>query len=468
MFVEDQNAGADRRKPRFQISLRSLLTLTVSLAVGMTIGAAPALETDDSDSIFDMGVADLDWHFALLAAASTSMAIGLLQEACALRRHLAELAVEQPRATLALEVYSRVGLALILITSLAIRLLVDRGFFTLPEKEGARFFYGDVMTMHVWWLALGIALTEKLRRERSPSKSRRGRVVTIVTSLGAAAICACILVYMLCMTFLVHEACRGNDASQAIADQRYPIYTIAEQKWLALFAAGGYIAVLLAATFLIGSLRQTSDRGHERRFACGLGMLLVAGAAAFSSWFYWRRLPTISPDLAYAGVSGTWFQLLGGGVLAAMAVTYAAYRVARTSDARRLIQRWHPAHDLSSLATMLLLLVAAIVFFVQHYRSAVETVGWWRSRGVWIEIGETIAEALASPDAYFMLAITVLSVQLAWSQSSRKRDPELAVYTIDGRRFTAALVVFTALTLVAIPTFLAASFAFWLGPWYRW
>jgi hypothetical protein len=190
MSIEDQDAEVDRRKPRFQISLSSLLTLTVSLAVGMTIGAAPALESDNSDPIFDLGVADLDWHFALLAAASTSIAIGLLQEAYALWRHLARMAVKPSRATQSIEVYGRVGLALILLTSLAIRLLVDRGFFALPEKEGGFFFYGDVMTMQVWWLALGIALTEKLRRVRSPAKSRQRRVITIATGLGAAAICA--------------------------------------------------------------------------------------------------------------------------------------------------------------------------------------------------------------------------------------------------------------------------------------
>src|SRR5688572_16781277 len=103
MSIEVGDAEVDRRKPRFQISLSSLLTLTVSLAVGMTIGAAPALESDNRNPVLDVGVADLDWHFALLAAASTSIAIGLLQEAYALWRQRASLAVSSSRLPLAIE-----------------------------------------------------------------------------------------------------------------------------------------------------------------------------------------------------------------------------------------------------------------------------------------------------------------------------------------------------------------------------
>src|SRR5687768_8118769 len=69
------------KRSRFRVDLRSLFVLTFCLAIGFTIGGAPDTESDDNFTFLGITRAQLNWHFAMLAAASTSIAIGLVQQA---------------------------------------------------------------------------------------------------------------------------------------------------------------------------------------------------------------------------------------------------------------------------------------------------------------------------------------------------------------------------------------------------
>lgn len=456
--MQTQDQLAPGMKPQFQIDLRSAFAVTLSVAIGLTVGAAPSKVDATYYDPFDIGIPKLDWHFALLAAASTLIAINLLKEAFALQRQRRSEEENSYALGLAVEVAGRSALATILLASLTIRLLVVRGLVVLPENENGFFYFGDVMTTHVWWLALGIAIAELLQSLKPRREMRPRRIVSTFTTLAAVALGAYVLRDLLAVTFLVHLACHGVDVSQPGVYQRYLWLTQVEEVVLTSSAAFAFASVPLAAICLGRGIQQ--QPGRRRRLQFSIGALLLLGAAVYTVWFFWRVMPAISPDLAEAGGSGTWFELLGGGVLAGMAVYYAACRISRVQGSARHTFSEKPQTDVGMLFSILVLFIAAVVYFVQYTRSM--------SDSTFMDLADVIAYSLTFPDTYFMFAITVLSVQLAWVAWRRGNASTLTVHAIDGRRFAAAIVAFSALTIVAIPTFIAAGFGLWLGPWYRW
>jgi hypothetical protein len=268
---------------------------------------------------------------------------------------------------------------------------------------------------------------------------------------------------LLTVTYLVHLACHGVDAAQSAAHRRYPSRSFTDEFRGAALGLSATIAVLLAAYCLVKAFGRPAGHLARNRRALTSAFVLLAGATAFCGWFYAREYPRISPDLAGAGVSGTWFQLLGGAVLAAMAVAYASYRAAQApAGAEMQFAGMKATSGLESVFTTLLLIAAALVFFVQQIRALVSVTGPTLSAS----ISESLAYTLLIPDTYFMFGITVLTIQASWAACRQRKKPTLPVSAIDGRRFFAALLAWSLLTVVAVPTLLAAVLSFWLGPWY--
>ncbi len=113
---------------------------------------------------------------------------------------------------------------------------------------------------------------------------------------------------------------------------------------------------------------------------------------------------------------------------------------------------------IASMPTIVFLLVAVAIYSFQMIREFTSGLS-----STW----EELAYLLAYPDAYFMLAISVLSIQLGWLNWKGRVTTNISVFPIQWGRFATALVTLTALVAVAIPTFGAFGFAYWLGPWYR-
>jgi hypothetical protein len=254
--------------------------MTFSLAVGLAVGAAPA-EHDAADSPYYAGDTQLDWHFALLATATTSIAIALLKEAYTLHRRRATGTERTYQFGFVVEAIGRAALAMILLASLTVRLLVERGLIVLPEDGTGLYFYGDVMTTHVWWLALGIALTEWLQLLKPPRKHLPRPIISTLTTLAAVALGAYVLWERLAMTFIVHLACRGVDAYQPGVYQRYVWPTRAEEVKLTSLAVLAFASVPLAAICFGRAVRD--EPGRKRRLLFSFGTLLLLGATAYSA-----------------------------------------------------------------------------------------------------------------------------------------------------------------------------------------
>jgi len=445
------------------VDLRSLFVLTFCLAIGFTIGSAPVTESEPNFTLLGIIAAQLNWHFAMLAAASTSIAIGLIQHTRAIRRKREALDPSNTKVQfgLWLESTCRLLLAALLLTCLMVQVLIVRGYVSLPENDDI-YFYGDLFTTYVWWLALGIALSDMVSRARRPPMSRPRPLINILVWIGAVALGFYIIWDHATVTFLVHAACRGVDATLVHTGNRYPLWTEQDEiRFLALVGAAA-AAVLVAATLLVVTLSRPTRRRWLHRTAIAAAVALLGGAAAYCHWYYRTAFPAISPDLAVGGFCSTWFQQLGGAVLAAVAVVYASYRATRAAavntPSTSVIVESQTISD--SLPTILLLLIGAIIFFVLNIRATLSDT--------WAGPLESLAYLLVYPDTYFMLAISLLSLKLGWLRWKRRVPAPIRILPLESLRFATALLTFTAFAAVAIPTFAALGFAFWLGPWYRW
>jgi hypothetical protein len=116
---------------------------------------------------------------------------------------------------------------------------------------------------------------------------------------------------------------------------------------------------------------------------------------------------------------------------------------------------------IASMPTILFLLIGVAVYSFQMISDFTSS---WGLSSPW----EGLAYLLVYPDAYFMLAISVLSLQLGWLSRKGRARTTISVLPLQRSRFAIAVVTLTALVAVAIPTLAAFGFACWLGPWYRW
>ena len=75
---------------------------------------------------------------------------------------------------------------------------------------------------------------------------------------------------------------------------------------------------------------------------------------------------------------------------------------------------------------------------------------------------------LFQPTNYFMAALLVRSLQLMRLRWKGTVPAPLTLVPITLREFVISWLLLAGIIAVAIPTFAAFSFSYWLGPWYRW
>ncbi|MCA9234885.1 MAG: hypothetical protein KDA44_05415 [Planctomycetales bacterium] len=74
-------------------------------------------------------------------------------------------------------------------------------------------------------------------------------------------------------------------------------------------------------------------------------------------------------------------------------------------------------------------------------------------------------------DPTFMIELALCAVAGRWLWRLRKKKESLSLVEapiLSPWKFAGALLTLTPLLTLAVFTFAATSFCFWLGPWYRW
>ena len=454
-------------RSRLRIDLLGLLAWMLYAAIGLAMGTSRRFSTDpDYSALGADPPPSVNWFNALLGAASAAVVWGLIQQVRTISRH-ANAATDEfaPRRTAArLEAALRLLLASVIAGCMAVQLLTMRRFFALPE--GAFYYFGDVVTQYLWWFGIFVALTDALMRAKPNSTKRRRLVIDGVLWFCMLAVAAYVVIDLSFIPYLTYSTTRSIDASHEPSISRYPIMT-ARDEWL-LFGTG-----LLAATAIVGiaafNFRAMKARGpvgvcRPRWMAITIVILTAAGGYAY--WFHALARNYYAPDFEGAGFGAGWWHHAGGVTLAAAWVTYLIYRGWHATRERSTLTAPPRASiDLPLAAEDLVVLTLISVVAILHIgQEAWHYYGNGLTQNVW----EGVAWVLFQPSTYFMAALLVRSLQLIRLRWQDGAPAPLILVPITLREIVASWLLLAAILAVAIPTFAAFSFSYWLGPWYRW
>lgn len=439
---------ADRRR-LFRVSLADSLAITAG--VGFALAAS-------SRNGFDFS------RFCIVLAAIW-LAVGLVRQARALRDGLSDN-VLQPRP-------ARFGLAVavawrwLLLFALAVNclaiLLVELQCVQLPEESFmASFSWGEPLQFVLCSLSFAAVVT--VQPGVAPVR-KLGAAAYLTNGLVAVGLCfyaASILLDARLIEWLVHIAMSGIDSTLNQTGGRYAIDTLAEERrllWRSTFAAVGSFVAIVAA---VAALRSTSRYGRVIwAMASVVGM---AAAAAYCRWYYFGGLAAISPDFAGAPFDSIPLERALGIGLGALLCVVGAYRAAATTPVVPL--RADRVAFSPRLVDVLphALLACGALYFIWESGRVMLAEGWWMSTQA-----EVVSSMLLYPPAILQAALGAVAINRFWRfWRGRAASLPSELPAIAPGKFVAALVILAALAVLAVFTLAGASFAFWLGPWYRW
>lgn len=435
-------------------------------AIGLAMGTSPRYSIDPTYSNWGDPPPSVNWFNALLGAASAAVVWGLIKQVRVICRRASHATDELApfRAAAHLEAALRLLLAALIAGCMTIQLLTMRRFFEL--SEGEPIFYGDVVTRYLWWFGILAALTDALIRAKRSSTERRRLGIDRVLWLGILIVAAYVVIDLSFISFLVYTATRSIDASHLLVCSRYPIVTAGDE-WLLLSSGlGAAIAIVGVAALNFRAMKTRGPGGLCQPRLIAMTLLALTAAGGYAFWFYAVARNYYAPDFEGVGFGASWWHHMGGVILAAACVTYWIYR------------GWHAVDDRSappalaqasielplaaeSLLALTLIAVAAVIHIVQEAR-------YYYGNGFTQNAWEGVAWLLFQPSAYFMAALLVRGLQLIRLRWHGGAPSPLILVPITLWEFVASWLLLAAILAVAVPTFAAFSFSFWLGPWYRW
>ena len=435
-------------------------------AIGLAMGTSPRYSIDPNYSNWGDPPPSVNWFNALLGAASAAVVWGLMQQVRVIRRQATPATDElAPFRTAAhLEAALRLLLAAIIAGCMTIQLLTMRRFFELPE--GKPIFYGDVVTRYLWWFGILAALTDALDRADPKPSQRRRIVLDGVLLFGLLCLATCVLIDLSGITFMVYIATSEVDGGHGLSYSRYPIMSAGDEWLLLCTGLSSVVAIVGVAVFYFRAMNACGPRGVCRPRLIAAIALALAVAGSYVFWFYATARNYYAPDLENVGFGASWWHHVGGVALAATWVTCSIYRGWHAAGERSTSSASHhnsidlplAAENLPGLA---LISLAAIIHLGQN---AWHNYGKLLTQSEW----EGVALLLTQPVTYFMAALLVRSVQLMRLRWKGGAPAPLVLVPITLREFVTAWLLLAGIIAVAIPTFAAFSFSFWLGPWYRW
>ena len=449
-----------RRK--FRLDLREIFAWTLYLAIGMAMGGAPFSYYREylyNEDFIGFLVSAL--QTPLFGTASAAIVGGLLQQAYAIRQQGRMLDAAPPpiQSAFRWECALRLSLAATIVACVTARFLKEWQLFKLPDKS---FIFEDLVTDLVWTLAVLTALADASIRATQTVQLRRWLIVEALTWTGSIGIAVYIATNGSLIAYLTHLACRGVDAADATIYNRYQITTISDE-WEILLVTTAATACAVAALLTFFAALSTSgvkSALQPRRLGI-IGLLLAVSGTGL--WFYYAALRQFSPDMHSVSFEPNWWERLGGALLAGLFVTYAIYRCWHSSNGRSSAEgASQMSLDLplaaESWIALLLLLAVAVLTGVQIIGDVVDFDAPL----------ENIGFLAAWPSTYFTLAVFFFSLNLLRLRWTGRAPGPLQIVPLEAHEFIGAWLLLAAIVAVAIPTFAAFSFSFWLGPWYRW
>jgi hypothetical protein len=448
-----------------RIQLRTIFLLFLCVGIGLTCALAPPSEADEFVKSLNIYVPQLNWHFAVLSAASVAMIIGLLQQAWQLRSTKLGLkpGLSDENFTVAMAIAWRSVLAITIAACLTLKLLISRRVLEPPDHEVT--IIASTLPDVLWVACIIVVLSESVMRW-SVARRPDPRFMTPIAWMAGVILAILIVPDVALVHWLVHVATEGIERYAPLALQRpgaFPDHSAEGFRlfWLSLGAVG---CVVLAA-ILISPICRTSGKARFLRIGAYVAFLLPS--AAFCAWYCAAERHRISPDLSSVGLASNWFDWLGGCALALVFITVGAYRLTASPSAVHVVEYDVQNRDQlglhESFGCLTLLAVAAALYFVEMIRAAVTGINLFGPP----TFAETAVYFLKDPNFLLYISVCFLSLKLCWLRWRRRSVPvEWNLPVIKKKGFMYCWTLLAVLATVAIPTASIFAFVYWLGPWF--
>jgi hypothetical protein len=428
-----------------QIRLRTIFLLFFCAAVGLTTSSNP------------IG--------AIGPTIETAIVIGLLQQAWQLlfwRTSECNLNTELSFAR-RFAILWRVAVAMILGACVIWQLLLARKFVASPEPSELLLI--DPLGQGLSQLCVLIALCNSLMRWRlARSPISVGAIRTPFLWALAIAITVFMLIDGTTVEFLVHRAVLNVERSQKF--RRTGLYIqLSAEGYDAIWFGLGAIVCLFGAIALVIHLRDRLYWPSVRPYKWLLFLLLAIPSAAFCVWYYCYEFYRLSPDMAGVGLGLRRFDLITGGLLAAIAVTAGSYLLAVESEPATTITA-DLSVDLAQKSfyeSFLVLVLLALSAGWSILYLAWEILKYDPMLGTFT-VGRFIS-FFCYPTSLLLLATVAATIQLCWARWKTRSEAVLWIlHALSPRRFCESWIMLALLVVVGIPTVRAFVFLLWLGP----
>lgn len=358
-----------------------------------------------------------------------------------------------------------IGIAGLLLATM----LINQRIVTLAEYENwivPVVLWPEGLLTLLTLLAMRLMVQHRVR----VTCSRSFRVMSsVLVVAGVVLIGLYALTDRLCIHWFVHVAMDGVEKGHAIRWHRAGVYPHHESEGFFSFwsSCAALLVIAIAAVSLVVAANVRSRLGAACcwvLFAAG-----VVAAGGYASWFWTQELPRISPDMMERPLPSVRRELLSGLLLFVGLAALLGYRLAMLKSNQRS-QSPPPSMSLPRPAG-LMAIAAAILSLGVWGVIAEQLVAFQPSTGFWSfhdnywlhAVGSVVSNLLWSA-SMISIAVVVSGMTLLWQYYRPIHDVQ-TLRPLRGGAFVVYTLATLILLLVAMPTFAAFGFCYWLGPW---
>lgn len=351
---------------------------------------------------------------------------------------------------------------------LLVKMLVNQRIITLAENQESilrpvQLWPGTLLTLLVL-MAMRLMVQHPIRMI-----GHRFRRAISALFVGAAMVLIGLytLTDRLFISWLVHIAMDGVEKSHAVHWHRAGVYPHhASEGFFSFWSSCA--ALLVVATATASLLVAACVRRRLSAACCWLCFTAgVVAAGRYAFWFATQELPRISPDMMERQLPASGRELISGLVVLVGLAAILGYRLATIKSRKQSTSLPRPVPRPAGLMAIAAAILALGVWGViaEHLEAFVPSSFFWTiHENYWLHaIGSVVMNILWSA-SMISIAVVVSGMTLLW-QYYRPIEEARTLRPLNGRDLALYTLATLVLLVVAIPTFAAFGFCYWLGPW---
>lgn len=448
-----------------RLTVAGLLLVTLAVAVGFSVSVVPA--SNNGNGFLAIYIADRRWLQGLQATGGILLCYELLIQARSLWRRRAS-SDSNERLSIWLAATVRFLLAIIIGMSLLVRLLINRQVIAQAKNADLlqvwTILWPDFLLVVASLVAIRLMLVSRPKERNAIVKKSPWRYFTIqaLVVLGASIIAMYIIIDRLTVSVLVHIAMDGVEKSQALWKQRHGTYPnhLIENYWSFRCSVSALVAVIAAGGVLFNDAHMSATKQRIGKRALFLVLLLCI--SGFLGWFASSEFPRMSPDLASVGSARSWSDTVVGLMLWLGIGIWMGIFLTKRRTQNTVLSVKPPAYSSFGVLAAAMIAIAQSWSLVETFRELLSFTPLFGTQTI-RDILETLANLLVWPEMLVPFVLLISSLAFLWQAYRGRTEPRPlpSIRATDLAWYTFASL---ALLAVAVPTFAAFGFCFWLGP----